>query len=171
MSDVNMSKIKKLYQEKKYTEIVLEIEKLTTEKNRSSNLHNLLGVCYASRKDRTEDDVKNALGNFEKAFYKDNLGELSLESLCNHIKLCAEMGRKENTLISNLIISEKMYIEAEKKFSNNQKYLAHGIDLYKYLLKHKKRILIIEKILKLNKSETLVTYLHLSLQINLIEWN
>ena len=147
MSDVNMSKIKKLYQEKKYSEIVLEIEKFKTEKNISSTLHNLLGFCYASQKGRTEDDIKSALENFEKAFYKDNLGEVSLESLCNHIKLCAEMGRKENTLISNLIISEKMYIEAEKKFSNNQKYLSHGIDLYKYLLKHKKRILIIEKIL------------------------
>tara|TARA_E500000178_G_scaffold343913_1_gene391396 strand:- start:1302 stop:3002 length:1701 start_codon:yes stop_codon:yes gene_type:complete len=170
MSGVNMSKIKKLYQEKKYTEIVLEIEKLTTEKNRSSILHNLLGVCYASRKDRTEDDVKNALGNFEKAFYKDNLGELSLESLCNHIKLCAEMGRKENTLISNLIISEKMYIEAEKKFSNNQKYLSHGIDLYKYLLKHKKRILIIEKILKLKKLDKLVGSLYITSQMYLSDW-
>ena len=170
MSDVNMSKIKKLYQEKKYTEIILEIEKLTTEKNRSSILHNLLGVCYASRKDRTEDDVKGALDNFKRAFYKDNFGELSLESLCNHIKLCAEMGRKENALISNLIISEKMYIEAEKKFSNNQKYLAHGIDLYKYLLKHKKRILIIEKIFKLKKLDKLFGSLYITSQMYLSDW-
>ena len=170
MSDVNMSKIKKLYQEKNYTEIILEIEKLTTEKNRSAILHNLLGVCYASRKGRTEDDVKGALDNFKKAFYKDNFGELSLESLCNHIKLCAEMGRKENALISNLIISEKMYIEAEKKFSNNQKYLAHGIDLYKYLLKHKKRILIIEKIFKLKKLDKLFGSLYITSQMYLSDW-
>ena len=89
MSDINMSKIKKLLNEKKYSEIIIEIKKFSTEKNRSSVLHNLLGVCHASRKGRTEDDVKGALINFEKAFYKDNLGEISLESLCNHIKLCS----------------------------------------------------------------------------------
>ncbi len=170
MSDVNMSKIKKLYQEKKYSEIVLEIEKFRTEKNISSTLHNLLGVCYASQKGRTEDDIKSALENFEKAFYKDNLSEVSLESLCNHIKLCVEMGRKENTLISNLIISEEMYIKAEKKFSNNQRYLAHGIDLYKYLLKHKKRILIIEKILKLKKLDKLFGSLYITSQMYLSDW-
>ena len=41
-----------------------------------------------------------------------------------------------------------MYLEAEKKFSKNEKYLGYGLDLYKYLLKHKKRISKIEKIIK-----------------------
>ena len=165
-----MSKIKKLLKEKKYSEIIIEIKTFSTEKNRSSVLHNLLGVCYASRKSRTEDDVKCALDNFEKAFYKDNLGEISLESLCNHIKLCAEMGRRESSLASNFMTSEKMYIEAEKKFSNDQKYLAHGIDLYKYLLKHKKRILIIEKFLKLKKLDKLIGSLYITSQMYLSDW-
>ena len=165
-----MSKIKKLLKEKKYSEIIIEIKTFSTEKNRSSVLHNLLGVCYASRKSRTEDDVKGALDNFEKAFYKDNLGEISLESLCNHIKLCAEMGRRESSLVSNFMTSEKMYIEAEKKFSNDQKYLAHGIDLYKYLLKHKKRILIIEKFLKLKKLDKLIGSLYITSQMYLSDW-
>ena len=99
MSDINLSKIQKLFQEKKYSEIIFEIETFSTEKNRSSVLHNLLGVCRASQKGRTDRDVKYALNDFEKAFYKDNFGEISLESLCNHIKLCAEMGRKESDLV------------------------------------------------------------------------
>ena len=62
------------------------------------------------------------------------------------------MGRKESDLVNNLIKSEKMYLEAEKKFSKNEKYLGYGIDLYKYLLKHKKRISkLIEKIIKIKK--------------------
>ncbi len=165
-----MSKIKKLLKEKKYSEIILEIKTFSTEKNRSSVLHNLLGVCHASRKNKTEADVKNALNSFEKAFYKDNLGEISLESLCNHIKLCAEMGRKESSLVNNFMISEKMYIEAERNFSDNQKYLAHGIDLYKYLLKHKERILIIEKILKLKKLDKLLGSLYITSQMYLSKW-
>ena len=45
------------------------------------------------------------------------------------------MGRKESDLVNNLIKSEKMYLEAEKKFSKNERYLGHGLDLYKYLIK------------------------------------
>ena len=65
------------------------------------------------------------------------------------------MGRKDSELLNNMLTSEKMYLQAEKKFSENDKYLSHGIDLYKYLLKHKEKISVIEKILKsrgLNKS-------------------
>ena len=42
-----------------------------------------------------------------------------------------------------------MYLEAEKKFSKNEKYIGHGLDLYKYLLKHKERISKLEKYLNL----------------------
>ena len=150
MPEVNLSKLKKLFQEKRYSEVILDIESSTTENNRSPALHNLLGVCRASQKGRTDRDTKYALDDFEKAFYKDNLGEISLESLCNHIKLCAEMGRKDSELLNNMLTSQKMYLEAEKKFSGNYRYLAHGIDLYKYLIKHKEKITVIEKILELN---------------------
>ena len=75
MSDINLSKIKNFFKKKKYSEIIFEIETFSTEKNRSSALHNLLGVCRASQKGRTDRDVQYALNDFEKAFYKDNLGK------------------------------------------------------------------------------------------------
>ena len=155
MPNVNLSKLKKLFQEKRYSEVILDIESSTTDNNRTSALDNLLGVCRASQKGRTDRDTKYALNDFETAFYKDNFGDISLESLCNHIKLCAEMGRKDSELLNNILTSQKMYLEAEKKFSENYRYLAHGIDLYKYLIKHKEKISVLEKILKssgLNKS-------------------
>ena len=40
-------------------------------------------------------------------------------------------------IVNNMIKSEKMYLEAEKKFSKNEQYIGFGLDLYKYLLKHK----------------------------------
>ncbi len=141
MSDVNLPKLQKLFQEKRYTDVVFEIEASTTEKNRSPFLLNLLGVCRASQKGKSDRDVKYALKDFEAAFYKDNLGQISLDALCSHITLCAEMGRKENDLVNNFLITEKMYLEAEKKYSKNIKYLGYGLDLYKYLIKHEKRIL------------------------------
>ena len=118
MSGLNFSKLQKLFLEKKYSEIIFSIEASTTENNRSAALLNLLGVCRASQKGKTDRDIKNALNDFETAFYKDNFGEVSLDSLCNHIKLCAEMGRRQSDLINNLLTSEKMYLKAEK---NSQK--------------------------------------------------
>ena len=170
MSDVNLSKLQKLFQEKRYSEVVLDIESSTTENNRSSALHNLLGVCRASQKGRTDRDTKYALNDFEKAFYIDNLGEISLESLCNHIKLCAEIGRKDSDLLNNMITSQKMYLEAEKKFSENNTYLSHGIDLYKYLIKHKEKISLLEKILKSNGLNKLFGSLYITSQMFLSNW-
>ena len=170
MSEVNLSKLKKLFQDKRYTEVVLDIESSTTENNRSPALHNLLGVCRASQKGRTDRDTKYALEDFEKAFYKDNFGEISLESLCNHIKLCAEEGRKDSDLLNNMLTSQKMYEEAEKKFSENFRYLSHGIDLYKYLIKHKEKISVVEKILKSNGLNKLFGTSYIITQMYLSNW-
>ena len=140
------------------------------EKKRSPAISNLLGVCRASKKDRTDKDIYYALKDFEAAFNKDNFGEISLDALCNHIKLCTEMGRKESAIVNNLIVSEKMYSDASKKFSNNERYLAHGIDLYKYLLKHKERISKIEELLKFKKLNKLFGTVYITSQMYLSNW-
>ena len=170
MSEVNLSKLKKLFQDKRYSDVVLDIETSTTENNRSAILYNLLGVCRASQKGRTDRDTKYALEDFEKAFYKDNFGEISLESLCNHIKLCAEMGRKDSELLNNMLTSHKMYLEAEKKFSENFRYLSHGIDLYKYLIMHKEKISVVEKILKSNGLNKLFGTSYITSQMYVSNW-
>ncbi len=170
MSDANLSQLKRLFQEKRYSEVVFNIESSTSENNRSSKLHNLLGVCRASQKGRTDRDVKYALKDFESAFYKDNFGEISLESLCNHIKLCAEMGRKDSELLNNMLTSQKMYLESEKKFSKNERYLSHGIDLYKYLIKHNEKISVVEKILELKGLNKLFGSSYIISQMYLSNW-
>ena len=116
MSGIDLPKIQKLLREKKFSKIIFEIEGLTLEKDRPAYLHNLLGVCRASQKGRTDTDVQHALNDFEAAFNKDNLGQISLDALCSHITLCAEMGRKESNLVNNMIKSEEMYLKARKNF-------------------------------------------------------
>ena len=170
MSTVDLLKIQKLFQARKFSEIIFEIETSTSEKDRSPTLHNLLGVCRASQKGRSDRDVKYALNDFETAFNKDNLGEISLDSLCNHIKLCAEMGRRESDLVNNILISEKMYIKAEKKFSNNERFISHGLDIFKYLLKHEERILNLEKIIGITKLNKLYGTLLITSQMYLNNW-
>ena len=170
MSGIDLPKIQILLKEKKYSKIISEIEGLTLEKNRPAYLHNLLGVCRASQKNRTDMDVKYALNDFEAAFYKDSLGPISLDALCSHITLCAEMGRRESDLVNNMIISEKMYLEAEKKFFKNEKYIGYGLDLYKYLLKHKKRISKLEEILSFNDLNKLFGRIYINTQMYLSDW-
>ena len=71
MLDVDIQKLKRLFQEKRYSEVVFEIEASTTEKNRSSALYNLLGL-RASQKAKTDRDIQHAF-MILKPFYKDNL--------------------------------------------------------------------------------------------------
>ena len=170
MSDIDFSRIKKLLQEKKFSKIIFEIEGLTLEKNRPAYLHNLLGVCRASQKGKTDSDVQHALNDFEAAFYKDSLGQISLDALCSHITLCAEMGRRESNLVNNMIKSEKMYLEAEKKFSKNEKYIGFGLDLYKYLLKHKERISKVEELISFQDLNKLYGSIYINTQMYLSNW-
>ena len=170
MSNVNLSKLKKLFEEKRYSEIVLDIEGSTTENDRNPALHNLLGICRAYQKGKSDRDIKYALNDFETAFYKDKFGEISLESLCNHIKLCVEMGRKDSVLLNNMLISEKMYLKAEKKFSENDRFLSHGIDLYQYLLKHEEKISVLEKIQKFKGLNKALGSSYITSQMYLSNW-
>ena len=170
MSDVDLEKIQKLLQGKEYSKIIFEIEAKTVEKNRSAALYNLLGYCRASQRGKTDRDVQHALNDFEAAFHKDNLGQISLDALCSHITLCAEMGRKDNNLLNNLLISEKMYLKAEKKFSKNEKYLSFGLDLYKYLLKHKKRISMIDEIISFKELNKLYGSTYITSHMYLSDW-
>ena len=171
MSGVDLQKIQKLLQAKKYSNIILEVEGKTTEKNRPAALHNLLGVCRAYQKGRTDRDAQYALNDFETAFYKDNLGQISLDALCSHITLCAELGRKESDLVNNFLISEKMYLEAEKKYSKNVRYIGYGLDLYKYLLKHKERISKVKEIISIKGLDKMFGTILISTQMYLNEWS
>ena len=64
MSNVNLSKLKKLFEEKRYSEIVLDIEGSTTENDRNPALHNLLVICRAYQKGKSDRDIKYALNDF-----------------------------------------------------------------------------------------------------------
>ena len=77
-------------------------------------------------------------------------------------------GLKHKSEIRNLIVSEKMYSDASKKFSNNERYLAHGVDLYKYLLKHKERISKLEELFKFKKLNKLFGTVYITSQMFLV---
>ena len=163
-------KLKKLYEEKRFSDLILEIESTTSDDNRSAIVSNLLGVSRASIKGRTDRDVQYSLNDFESAFYKDNFGDISLDALCNHIKVCIEVGKKESPLVRNFLKSEKMYDAANDKFSDNDKFLLHGIDMYKYLVNLKKKIAILEKMIEKNSLTKSIGISYILAQMYLNNW-
>ena len=56
------------------------------------------------------------------------------------------MGRKDSELLSNMLTSHKMYLEAEKNFLKTLGTY-HKNWLYKYLIMHKEKISVVKKFL------------------------
>ena len=70
ISEEIKNKIKFLYTEKKYDELIDFTEKSTLPEERPSGLINLLGISYYSRKNVTDNDIQNALSN--QLFYQNS---------------------------------------------------------------------------------------------------
>ena len=81
MSEKNIY-FQKLYLEKKYSEIITEIENLD-EKQKSSSLLNLLGACKLLRRDTN--DLISANSHFRTAYLKEKTTKSGLEALINFI--------------------------------------------------------------------------------------
>ena len=80
------------------------------------------------------------------------------------------MGRRDSYLLDNMMNSEKMYLEANKKFSENEKYISYGADLYKYLIKHNEKISAIEKIIQLKGLNKVLGSANITSQMYLSKW-
>ena len=60
--------LQKLFQQKKYSEIVYEIVTNTDEKDRSASLSNLLGISRITNNRDNKEIVSLALNDFKKLF-------------------------------------------------------------------------------------------------------
>ena len=73
--------LQKLFQQKKYSEIVFEITSKTKEEERSSGLFNLLGISRISNNQNNKDVLLLALKDFKKGYLKEKNTTSSLDSL------------------------------------------------------------------------------------------
>ena len=64
-----------------------------------------------------------------------------------------------------------MYLKAEKKFSKNENIIGYGLDLYKYLNKHEKRISKALEIISIKGLDKLFGSILISSQMYLNNWN
>jgi protein O-GlcNAc transferase len=136
----NIQLYKKLFQEKKFNEIIDKIEKL--EKDKSAQILHILGICKMLN--NNDEDNLSARENFREAFIKEKKTDIGIEALTNFINI--------NTDFFEINDSLKYYSEIKDSFPNNLKLLKAISRLYQFSIKIKDRIKVLEKIIKLDPS-------------------
>ena len=71
ISEEIKDKIKSLYIQKKYEEVIEVSEKFTLPQERPSGLINLIGTSYYLKKNPIKEDFRLALSLFESAYLKE----------------------------------------------------------------------------------------------------
>ncbi len=138
----NINLYKKLYQEKKYEEIIYKIENL--EKTKSAQILHILGICKLSKTAISKDDKLSAREDFRKAFESEKNSNVGIEALTNFINISTDFLLIDDSL--------KYYSEIKDKFYENLHLLKSISRLYQFSLRTDERIKILKKIIDLYPS-------------------
>lgn len=95
MKEVN---IQKLFQEKRYTEIIFVVDYKVPEKQKNSGLLNLLGVCRLLKGQPNKKEYLEAISDFKKAFLKEKRTQHSTEAFKNFINVSVDLYNCENSV-------------------------------------------------------------------------
>ena len=143
MSQLSL-KLKKLYEEKKYKEIINIISELE-DINLNSGLLNLLGVCKMQYNNSAE-NLKSAIQDFRKAYSSEKKTENSLNALKNFINASIdlfdiEFKSNEINLTDNILKEIFLY------FDDNKDYFEKNDELTRALVRALVRNVDIEKVI------------------------
>ena len=154
MSQLSL-KLKKLYEEKKYKEIINIINELD-DKNLNSGLLNLSGVCKMLYNNSAE-NLKSAIQDFRKAYLREKKTENSLNALKNFINASIdlfdiEFKSNEKNLTDNILKEIFLY------FNDNKDYFEKNDELTRALVRALIRNVDIDKVIyylnQITKKET-----------------
>ena len=143
-------KIKNLYTQKKYEELIEVSEKYTLPEERPSGLINLIGLSYFLKKNPTQEDFSIALSSFESAYLKEKNSIHGLNAIKNLVIVGIKISNVVKEYVKFLHKAKDYYLEASNNFQNNIEFLQIGIFLFTYLLDKKKIKEIILNILNGN---------------------
>ena len=119
-------KIKNLFLNKKYEEVIKFSEKYTVPYKRPSSLSNLIGISKIVKKNISETDVQSALDLFEETYLNDKKGPHGLNGIIHLITILLQFNKKYENLSRYLPITIKYYLESEKNFKQNENFLRSG---------------------------------------------
>ncbi len=147
ISEEIKDKIKNLYIQKKYEEVIEVSEKLTLPEERPSGLINLIGASYYLKQNPTKEDFKIALSSFESAYLKEKNSIHGLNAIKNLVIIGIKSSNIFKEYVKYLDVAKNYYLEASINFEYNKEFLQTGILLFTYLLDKKKIKEIIIKII------------------------
>lgn len=147
ISEEIKDKIKNLYIQKKYEEVIEVSEKLTLPEERPSGLINLIGTSYYLKQNPTKEDLKIALSSFESAYLKEKNSIHGLNAIKNLVIIGIKSSNIFKEYVKYLDVAKNYYLEASINFEYNKEFLQTGILLFTYLLDKKKIKEIIIKII------------------------
>ena len=147
ISDEIKNKIKNLFSEKKYEQVIEISEKFTSADERPAGLINIIGISYFLKKNKDRNDIEVALKCFELTYLKDKNSIHGLNGLKNLIYMGIKASIEFKDLSNFLIKAKNHFIDGEKYFDNNEEFLNAGLNLFLHLLDTKKQLEIINKIL------------------------
>ena len=91
---LNSADLKKLYDEKKYSEIIDIIENKISDKDKKSGQLNLLGVCKLLN-DTSKESLNSAKKDFRRAYLQEKNTQNGLLALKNFVNLSMDLFDKD----------------------------------------------------------------------------
>ena len=145
MKEEKILEIKKLFLEKRYSELIELIEGTTEKDFRTAQLLNVLGASKTLKKSPNKADLISATENFKEAYLKEKQTKQGLEALANFINVSLNINQYEESLI--------YFKEAENFCSYNEGLFKAISKVYKYLNDVDKTLFFLEKLIKNNNNE------------------
>ena len=158
--------LKKLYDEKKYSEIIDIIENKINDKDKKSGQLNMLGVCKLLS-DNTKQSLNSAKKDFRRAYLLEKNTNDGLLALKNFINLSMDLFDKDFRLgneTSKEVFEEIFFFFNEKKedFEKRESFLRTIIRVFKRNLDLDKLIFYLKKIIDINEKNigAICTYIY-----------
>ena len=130
--------LQKLFQEKKYNEVIDKIENYLKANEKSAGLLNILGVSRVLSFSKDVSILDLALKNFEEAYIREKNTQIGLDALTNFINLFVQIfDIKKN--INNFKILEKDFKKILKIIEEAESYFGYNHKLYLSIVKFHKR--------------------------------
>jgi len=160
----------KIFQKKKYNELIKEIETSVSFEKMDSETLSVLGICKIAKTKKTINDIKNAIQCFKVSYLKNKTSLSGLNGFINFINATVEFRKIENAK-SNFDIAKKFFLEVKKNFEYNEKlYLGMSL-IYKYSINIPERLKILREIIENNSNDKTVFKSYVYDNNFTYEWN
>ena len=137
--------IKKLFQEKKYTEIISQLENNITKIQNNSGILNLLGACRLLKGKSNKEDLSSALEDFRKAYLAEHRTNHSKEAFVNFINVSVDLFEYENSK-KNHELSSNNFKEAVEFFEKNEDFFLNDERTVLAMVRIYKRLVDLERV-------------------------